>query len=501
MDKWIWPLTCIIDFAWQRRSCGVAYNSLSGHSFLIGARSKKILDVVVFSKTCRKCKKTSASQAKMDGVSGEIPPSTQHRCPCNFKGSSKSMEPIAAVKMIVRLFDTVRAFVSVLIGDDDSTVRAQARHSYQERLNTGAMTDKEKEWPKNKSGNFVADHGKLPLRVKEIDKMLADPSHRCKSWGRALYKLYYEKGRQIGMTKIDCERLKRNFSYWHRQNVIKPFEIFQKAFRAVIEHHFGNHSYCEAVEDGGWCLYKNNQEAQRQGEEDHRFRNPKTQQSLYEALTAIWEKFATTEMLIQLFHPFSSQKSESLNQQVTCVAPKDMHFSSTMSLHDRVCFVAIIDSVGYYLGLLRLCKALGVALPHETKLYLERRDQRRAYQKEYQQRPSSKRRRVAKRNETIREGLKQQKEDGSKGLGYAPSIAVAEQIGETTEQTNQTTEKKVRRQTAKKTNQTSTRRVRRRCTFCKWCESTSHLSKGSRKCPENPYNKRKSSVEGALSRD
>jgi len=62
----------------------------------------------------------------MDGVSGEIPPSIQHQCPCNFKGSSKSMELIAAVKMIVRLFDTVHAFVSVLIGDDDSTVRAQA---------------------------------------------------------------------------------------------------------------------------------------------------------------------------------------------------------------------------------------------------------------------------------------------------------------------------------------------------------------------------------------
>ncbi len=33
MNKWLWPLTCIIDFAWQRQSCGVAYNSLSGHFF------------------------------------------------------------------------------------------------------------------------------------------------------------------------------------------------------------------------------------------------------------------------------------------------------------------------------------------------------------------------------------------------------------------------------------------------------------------------------------
>jgi len=325
----------------------------------------------VFSKTCCKCKKTSAIQGKTNCASGEIPLSTQHWCPCNFKGSSKSMESIAAVKMIVRLFDTCRAFVSTLIGDDDSTVRAQAQHSYQEQLNTGAMTDKEKEWPKNKSGNFIADHRKLPLHIKEIDKMLADPSHCCKSWGRALYKLYYEKGRQIGMTKTDCKCLKRNFSYWHCQNFIKPFEIFQKSFCAVVKHHFGNHCYCKAVEDGGWCLYKNNPVAQWRGEEDHRFHNATIHQALYEALTAVWEKFATIEMLSQLYHPFSSQKSESLNQQVSCIAPKYMHFSSTMLLHDQVCLVAVIDSLGYYLGLPCLCNRLGVAWTRENKAYIE----------------------------------------------------------------------------------------------------------------------------------
>jgi len=24
MGKWIWPLTCILDFAWQQQSCGIA---------------------------------------------------------------------------------------------------------------------------------------------------------------------------------------------------------------------------------------------------------------------------------------------------------------------------------------------------------------------------------------------------------------------------------------------------------------------------------------------
>jgi len=163
-----------------------------------------------------------------------------------------------------------------------------------------------------------------------------------------------------------------------------------------------------------------------------------------------------------------------------------------------VCLVAVIDSLGYYLGLLCLCNTLGVALTRETKAYLEGRDQCRAYHKEYQKCPCFKRKHVANRNETIREGLKQQKEDGSSSFGYGPSLAVAEQIRATAEQTNQTTGKKVRQRVAKKTSQTSTQKVQRcRHTSCKWCQSTTHFLKACRQCPENEINKQRS-TEGAL---
>jgi len=52
--------------------------------------------------------------------------------------------------------------------------------------NAGLMTDKNTEWPYNKSGNFVADHGKLPLHVKSIDNSLADPLH-CGKVGEEHY--------------------------------------------------------------------------------------------------------------------------------------------------------------------------------------------------------------------------------------------------------------------------------------------------------------------------
>jgi len=36
--------------------------------------------------------------------------------------------------------------------------------------------------------------------------------------------------------------------------------VFVSRYRAVIDHHFGNHSSCQSKEEGGWCKYKGNQE-------------------------------------------------------------------------------------------------------------------------------------------------------------------------------------------------------------------------------------------------
>jgi len=61
-----------------------------------------------------------------------------------------------------------------------------------------------------------------------------------------------------------------------------------------------------------------------------------------------------------------SQKSESLHQQIMCVAPKDKHFSNSMLLSDHVALVIITDSVGYEEGISLICQEMGIALPAIT---------------------------------------------------------------------------------------------------------------------------------------
>jgi len=89
---------------------------------------------------------------------------------------------------------------------------------------------------------------------------------------------------------------------------------------------------------------------------------------------AIWQNFGMDLMMEQVYHLFMSQKSESLHQQITWVAPKDKHFSGTMALSDRVALVVITDSVGYEEGMFLVFDELRIELPNTTIEYLKHRN-------------------------------------------------------------------------------------------------------------------------------
>jgi hypothetical protein len=53
-----WPvvtLTVSFDTGWQTKGTGKNYNSLSGHSFMVGAYTRKVLSCLVKSKMCKIC--------------------------------------------------------------------------------------------------------------------------------------------------------------------------------------------------------------------------------------------------------------------------------------------------------------------------------------------------------------------------------------------------------------------------------------------------------------
>ena len=83
-------LCASVDAAWQRRGSGRSYNSLSGHSSLIGEKTGKVLNYTTRKKSCRFC-----DTAERNGTKPR-----EHDCRKNWQGSSKSMEPNMAIDMI-----------------------------------------------------------------------------------------------------------------------------------------------------------------------------------------------------------------------------------------------------------------------------------------------------------------------------------------------------------------------------------------------------------------
>ena len=67
---------------WQKRSTGKVYDSLSGHTYIIGALAGNIIRFIVKSKTYSKCK-----TAKRLGIDVE-----DHECQINWDGPSEAMD-------------------------------------------------------------------------------------------------------------------------------------------------------------------------------------------------------------------------------------------------------------------------------------------------------------------------------------------------------------------------------------------------------------------------
>ena len=144
------------DMGWNQRATGRIYDSLSGHGFLIGCRSGKVIALGVRSKKCAKC--TAANKRNTT-----VQP---HFCTVNHEGPSGSMEAKMALDLTVDLHAKFngRIHLGKIVSDDDSTMRSLLKHK------------------------AVHPKGKLPCDVPQ-PVFLADPSHRIKVMAKPFFKM------------------------------------------------------------------------------------------------------------------------------------------------------------------------------------------------------------------------------------------------------------------------------------------------------------------------
>jgi len=452
-------LVCSIDGAWQKRSAGRTYDSPSGHNMLVDARTKLILDCIVYSKLCCICdaKKKPNSSGNDDDNNGDdvddVMPvdddaevgddavdddlvddqmnnneSTirEHRCPKNFTGSSKSMESVGAVALVEKAWQGGKFWVETVVGDDDSTSRSALTLDLDRYKQAHPDVPKDSYWPKrmNAKGKEVpiTNKGKLHWETKAPTAFLCDPTHRQRVIGKHMFAMASQTGK-TDVTRADALRIKRNVGYAHKQSIGKPYEEYKTAMKGALLHLGNDHSCCDA----SWCGFRSGKRDKKMDAANYL----KIGTKRWNNIASVMDTYTTDDMLRMTYHPYNSQKNESLNTKTAAVAPKNKTFCKTMSLSDRIAFVVIVDSIGYDAGIAQILSKLAggrpVVVPTELQLWMRRKDADARRKKNYQSLPRTKKMRAVKIQEKIKQSIADDLKAKKRGLDYGPGIAVAQE--------------------------------------------------------------------------
>lgn len=315
------------DMGWQQRKPSL--DSLSGHAFLFGCRTRKPMWWCVKAKYCRVCSKCENE--------GDVP--AHDNCPANHVGSSKSMEPLAVVDVAQHMHKRFKCELKYLIADDDSTMKANCRWSNEDyKKHCGdypRITDKDGKKKMRKQT------GSLEYPVHQ-PFFLGDPNHRTKCVSKVMKALTRKKVKQTaGCQETDQLRITKNFAHFIRELHTLPIDEWVSASRSVTDHHFDLHENC-----GPFCQRKlESDEDRKKSNKFHRSREKDSE--LHDALWLSLGDCLTLDRLKEVAHDYNTNCNESLNGIIAWMAPKNKFFSGSASLKSRVAVAVCVQTLGF----------------------------------------------------------------------------------------------------------------------------------------------------------
>jgi hypothetical protein len=157
---------------------------------------KKVLDSIVYNKTCGMCTKHFSRVETYQNVK-------------SYEGTTKAMEAQALVEMLERAPKQHNVSIFTIISDDDSNGRAKAQ--------------------------FVSNGGQLTLAVEQ-PTFKADPSHRKRVFARAIYQLASAPKKTSKVTKGLASHLNYCYDACVKRNRHLSAEELSKKVTNVLEH-------------------------------------------------------------------------------------------------------------------------------------------------------------------------------------------------------------------------------------------------------------------------
>jgi len=164
---------------------------------------------------------------------------------------------------------------------------------------------------------------------------------------------------------MDVVRLDRNMAYMFASLAGKTDNEMLHASRAVIEHHFDNHTHC-----GEWCYRKKIIDSGKTETKKKCYRCKEKDVKLHQALWERIERFITLEALQKVCHGMNTLMNESFNNTVSWVAPKNKMYSLLDSLQNRMGLALGINGLGMLLHCTTLLHRLGIHITADVKHWM-----------------------------------------------------------------------------------------------------------------------------------
>jgi hypothetical protein len=246
---------------------------------------------------------------------------------------------------------------------------------------------------------------------------LGDKNHRVRTYARFYFKLAQLAADKSMCHFGDAERLKRAFAYFLHQFSKRSWRRFLRSARAVLEHHFNSHRYCD-----DWCPAKkwNKEDRLKNG---LKYRSKTTHAKLYEQCKTHHDKFTSEEALRDMYHEFHSNKCESLNGNITKYVPKHKVYCRTLTNKGRTHTAIGVDSLGYVTYYQRLFVLLGLEETPTTTANHRDLDTSRETSRARRNTTVIKQKRAQQKSDRINEGRILTTRDNIRGFAYAKGMA------------------------------------------------------------------------------
>ena len=294
-------------------------------------------------------------------------------------------------------------FYEYIVSDDDTTMKKYLTH------------------PEKRPTGKVNIGGRLPKEIP-VPKWFADPTHRAKCVAGKFFK--YNKASNK-MTKLDCLRLKKYYSYYIKTNRKKSVKDIMEHIMAPLDHLFDDHKHC----DSSWCHKKRREEDPKQcnevGSERNKegyYRNKKDDAELYAKLCELYQPYITEERITQCKHEFDTQVNEGMNTSVAKYAPKNRHYSKSISLEARVKVAAGIYNCGYHFFWTEVMKGLEIESDVSLQVYLLRKDEDKLKKHAREHDHANMARRKDNEHAKLRKELDARQKNISKNAEYSPMV-------------------------------------------------------------------------------